>query len=167
MNMKDLAQGLACRRDSINTTSCYTCSTWKFTKSPPSASLQGPQLEPMSLAAHQETEGSELPVPLPEFPKQPAPSRAFILAQLPRLRIMNSPQQVSSLPWFHRIAPLRPQPTPAGKAGLSLPIYWTKKLSLSEEWGCGPGRWMAEGARMRLRPQRGKRVPSAESDLES
>ena len=55
----------------------------------------------------------------------------------------------------------------ASRAQASLPICQTKKLRLSKEQGPGPGHLMTKGARMRLRPQGGKRVPRAESDLES
>lgn len=81
---------------------------------------------------------------------------------------MNSPQQVSSLPWLYLITPLETPANPGSRqAGLSLPICQTKKLSLNKEQGLGPGHPMAEGAGLRLRPQGGKTVPSAESDLES
>lgn len=72
--------GLAWSRCSVNSTGSFTCSTWKFTKSPHLPPYRAPSWSSCPvLVSWEETEGSELPVLPPGFPKQPAPSRAFIL----------------------------------------------------------------------------------------
>lgn len=43
---------MACSRCSVNGTGYGTYHTWKITKSPPSASLQGPQLELKSFGGY-------------------------------------------------------------------------------------------------------------------